>query len=447
MIKVAKFGGSSLADEKQFIKVRQIVKAEPERKFIVVSACGKANDEEHKVTDLLYLCAAHLHYGVSPEPLFILVEEKYRRIARELELDVDLDAEFKEIRSHFTKDIDTDYLVSRGEYLCARLLADYLGARFVDARDFICFQHNNKVDMELSRQKFVELIAAEEKIVVPGFYGALPNGSIRVMSRGGSDITGAIVANLVDADVYENWTDVSGVYVADPRIIANSLSCKRLTYRELRDMSYMGANVLHDDAIFPVREKNIPINIRNTNKPEHPGTMIMASCEEADMKDPPRIITGITGKQNYTIITILKNHSSTMVGFLKDLLSVFEDYNVSIESVPITVDTFSIIVQSQAVASNLYEILNEIKTRFEPDDITVDENVALIGVVGRRMQALPGISGSLLSEFGRNAINIKVINQSADELSIVVGVANDDFSKAIHCIYDRFILAQKENSL
>ena len=443
MIKVVKFGGSSLADEKQFAKVKAIVESKEDRKFIVVSACGKANDEEHKVTDLLYLCAAHLHYGVSPESLFVVVEEKYRRIVNELDLKIDLDEEFARIRRHFSKDIDTDYLVSRGEYLCAKLLSEYLHARFVDAKDFICFQHNNKIDMDASKKKLLKLIDTKEKIVVPGFYGALPNGRIKVMDRGGSDITGAILANLVDADVYENWTDVSGIYVADPRIVNNSLSCKRLTYRELREMSYMGANVLHDDAIFPVKEKNIPINIRNTNKPKHPGTLILADCEKQDQKDPPRIITGIAGKQNYTIITVLKNHASSMVGFLKGLLEIFEEYRVSLESVPITVDSFSFIVSDKALKDHLYEIINEIKNRFDPDEISIDEGVALIAVVGRRMQALPGISGSLLSEFGNHAINIKVISQSADELCILVGVENKDFEKAIRCIYDRFIIAQE----
>ncbi|MCR5096873.1 MAG: aspartate kinase [Erysipelotrichaceae bacterium] len=443
MIKVAKFGGSSLADEHQFEKVKNIVNSEDERKFIVVSACGKANDDEHKVTDLFYLCVAHLHYGVSCESLFRQIEDKYNRIARALDLKLDLNTEFIQIRSHFSKNIDTDYLVSRGEYLTAKLLAEYIGADFVDAKNFICFIHNDEVDIEKSKDKFEEYLYGDKKIVIPGFYGQLPNGNIKVMSRGGSDITGAIIANITDADIYENWTDVSGIYVADPKIIANSLPCKRLTYRELRGMSYMGANVLHDDAIFPVRDKNIPINIRNTNKPDDKGTMIMADTEALDEKDPPRIITGITGKEGYTVITVVKNHSSTLVGFLRELLSVFEEYRVSIESVPITVDTFSIIVQSKAVENCLYEIIEKIRNEFVPDEIRVDEDVALIAVVGRRMKSMPGISGSLLSEFGRNSINIKVINQSADELSIVVGVENRDFDKAIRCIYDRFIREEK----
>ena len=443
MIKVAKFGGSSLADEYQFEKVKKILDSEDERKFVVVSACGKSNEEEHKITDLLYLCAAHLHYGVSCVSLFKQIEDKYNRIAKALNLELDLNKEFIQIRSHFNKNIDTDYLVSRGEYLTAKMLAEYINGEFVDAKDFISFIHNDEVDMEKSRDRFLDYTMIDKKIVVPGFYGQLPNGNIKVMSRGGSDITGAILANIVDADIYENWTDVSGIYVADPRIIKNSLPCKRLTYRELRGMSYMGANVLHDDAIFPVREKNIPINIRNTNRPEDEGTMIMADADMLDEKDPPRIITGITGKPGYTVITVVKNHSSTLVGFLRSLLSVFEEYRVSIESVPITVDTFSIIVQSKAVENCLYEIIDKIRNEFMPDEIKVDEDVALIAVVGRRMKAMPGISGSLLSEFGRNSINIKVINQSADELSIVVGVENRDFEKAIKCIYDGFILEEK----
>lgn len=444
MIKVTKFGGSSLANAGQFKKVKDIVNKEEERKFVVVSACGKANDDEHKVTDLLYLCAAHLQFGVSADSLFSLIEEKYLGIKKELGLSIDLESEFKEIKSKFNKNINTDYLVSRGEYLCAKMMAEYLDAKFIDASEFLYFLYNDEIDIELSKKKFMELIDTDKKIVIPGFYGVLPNGNIKVMKRGGSDISGAIVANIVDADIYENWTDVSGIYVADPRIIKDSYSCPRLTYRELRGMSYMGANVLHDDAIFPVREKNIPINIKNTNKPEHPGTMIMNDCKEYDKKDPPRIITGITGKQGYTIITLVKNHSSTNIGYLRELLSVFEEYRISIESVPITVDTFSFIVETKAIENRLYEILNVIKTKFNPDDIKVEDNVALIAVVGRGMEDKAGISGSLLSEFGNNEINIKVINQSADELSIVVGVDNSDFEKAIHAIYDRFILEEKE---
>ena len=443
MIKVAKFGGSSLADGIQFRKVKDIIDSDKSRKFIVVSACGKKDDSEHKLTDLLYLCDAHLKYGVNPDNIFCQIEDKFYSIRNELGLKLDLDGEFRKIRSHFSKNINTDYLVSRGEYLTARCLAEYIDADFVDAADFLIFDYHNNVDLAQSRKKFLSLINDGRKIVIPGFYGVMANGQIRVMSRGGSDISGSIIANITDADIYENWTDVSGVYVADPRIIKNPLKCARVTYRELRGISYMGANVLHDDAIFPVKEKNIPINIRNTNDPDNEGTLILDDCSELDRNDPPRVITGIAGKEGYIALTIVKSRSSTNIGFLNKLLSVFEDYQVSIESVPITVDTFSFIIAKEAVANTLFEIIARIKREVNPDVIELDENLALIAIVGRGMKAKPGISGSLLSEFGRNEINIKIINQSADELSIVVGVANDDYKKAIECIYDRFVLEEK----
>ena len=281
-------------------------------------------------------------------------------------------------------------------------------------------------------------------VVIPGFYGALPNGTIKIMSRGGSDITGAVIANVVDADMYENWTDVSGFLVADPHIIKNPLHIPCINYNELREMSYMGANVLHDDAVFPVKSKNIPINVRNTNNPEDPGTIILNDCTEMDKKNPPRSITGITGKKNFTVITMTKNHSSTEVGFLRKILSIFENYRISIESVPITVDTFSIIVSSKAIEQSLYEIIAEIKSQLKPDDIHIEDHLALVAVVGRAMKKVPGQSGRLLSEFGRNKINIKVINQSSDELSIVVGVDDKDFEKAIHAIYTKFIMEEEQ---
>lgn len=443
MIKVSKFGGSSLADGNQVKKVKEIIDKDKQRKFIVLSACGKKNDSEHKITDLLYLCDAHLKYGVDPENIFKQIEDKFYSLKNELGLSIDLDKEFKEIRSHFNKNINTDYLVSRGEYLTAKCVAEYLDAKFIDAKDFMCFDYENNIDISLSKEKFLSLIEDDKKIVIPGFYGVLSNGDIKVMSRGGSDITGSIIANIVDADIYENWTDVSGVYVTDPRIIENPIKCKRVTYRELRGLSYMGANVLHDDAIFPVKEKNIPINIRNTNSPDDEGTLILDDCNELDIKDPPGSITGIAGKEGYISITVVKSKASTYIGFLKKLLGIFEDYHISIESVPITVDTFSIIVNKNAIYNVLFEIIARIKKDVNPDEIELDEDLALIAIVGRGMKAKPGISGSLLSEFGKHKINLKIINQSADELSIVVGVGNSDYKAAIKCIYDRFVLEDR----
>lgn len=445
MIKVAKFGGSSVANAEQFRKVKKIIESDPDRKFVVSSACGKESSEDHKVTDLLFLCEAHVRFGVSYEPIFEQIEAKYKRIKKELGLKLDLDKEFASIRSVMKRGMSTDYLVSRGEYLTSKLLAEFLGYDFADAAEVIAFRYDGEVDMDRTRA-LIEARVTDRGLVVPGFYGALPNGVIRIMSRGGSDITGAILANVVDADVYENWTDVSGFLVADPRIVKNPLGIPCINYSELREMSYMGANVLHDDAIFPVKDKNIPINVRNTNDPDNPGTLIMADCSEKDAVNPPHIITGISGRKDFTCITLQKMHSSTEVGFLRKILSIFEEYGVSIESVPTTVDTYSVIAASDLINHCLYDIVGKMKEELKPDDIRIEEHIALIAIVGRAMKDQPGISGRLLSEFGQNQINIKVINQSSYELSIIIGVHNRDFEKSIQCIYDRFIKEEGKNA-
>ncbi len=445
MIKVAKFGGSSVASAEQFRKVKNIVLSDPSRKFVVSSACGKENDEDHKVTDLLYLCEAHVRFGVSYEPIFEQIEQKYRRIHDELNLKMDLESEFRAIRALMKRGMSTDYLVSRGEYLTSKLLAEYIGYDFVDAANVIAFHYDGSIDMERTAHLFEQCIT-NKGVVIPGFYGSMPNGVIRVMSRGGSDITGSVIANIMDADVYENWTDVNGFYVTDPRIVKNPVRIDRINYQELRGMSYMGANVLHDDAVFPVKSKNIPINIRNTNEPENPGTMIMNDCTELDAINPPHTVTGITGKKGFTIITLTRNHAAAEVGFLRKCLSIFEDYHVSIEAVPNTVDTFSVIVSSSAVDSCLYDIVGKIKEELKPDTLRIEDHISLIAVVGRAMKDAPGMSGKLLSEFGANSINIKVINQTSDELTICVGVNDRDFEKAIQCIYDKFVKEEKENN-
>jgi len=443
MIKVTKFGGSSVANAAQFRKVRDIIRSDDSRRFVVVSACGKESGDDHKITDLLYLCQAHIRYGVSWESIFAMIEERYRSIARDLSLKIDLDREFAQIRSLMKKDVSTDYLVSRGEYLTALCMAEYLGYEFVDAADVIAFRYDGTIDMERTGRLLQERCTAGRGIVVPGFYGAFPNGVIKVMSRGGSDITGSVLANVLDADVYENWTDVSGFFVADPRIIHNPVQIPRINYSELREMSYMGANILHDDAVFPVRQKNIPINVRNTNDPDNPGTMILYDCSEQDAVNPPHPITGITGRRDYTVLTVVKSHASGEVGFLRRLLAIFEEYHVSIESVPVTVDTFSVIVSSQAVDRCIYEIASRIREELEPDDLRVEDHLALIAVVGRGMKEQPGMSGRLLSELGHAEVNIKVLSQTADELCIVAGVMNRDFEKAISCIYEKFIAEEK----
>ncbi|MCR5795654.1 MAG: aspartate kinase [Solobacterium sp.] len=445
MITVVKFGGSSVANSAQFKKVKHVIDSDPARKFIVTSACGKESHEDHKITDLLYLCEAHVRFGVSYDSIFALIKDKYYRIKNDLGLEIDLDHEFDLIEKHLEKGVNMDYLVSRGEYLTGRCLAEYLDAEFLDAAEVIAFRYDGTIDTERTQTLLAEKTVRDRRVVIPGFYGAMPNGVIKVMTRGGSDITGSVIANCVDADVYENWTDVSGFMVADPRIIKNPLRIPHITYNELRQMSYMGANVLHDDAVFPVRMKNIAINIRNTNDPDNPGTMIMNDCSELDAKYPPHAVTGITGRKDYTCITLIKSHSSAEVGFLRKLLTIFEEYHVSIESVPVTVDTFSVIVQTKLIEQCLYEIVGRIRKEIRPDELKIEEHIALIAIVGRGMKQVPGMSGRLLSEFGHNKINIKIINQSSDELSIVVGVENRDFEKAIRCIYDKFITEERKS--
>lgn len=443
MIKVAKFGGSSVSNSHQFEKVKKIIEQDFDRRYIVVSACGKAFSNDHKVTDLLYLTHAHMKYGVSYEPIFQMIEQKYNQIKQDLQLTLDLQHEFEMIRQQIKENCSLDYLVSRGEYLTAKLMAEYVGYQFVDAKDCIFFQYDGNIDYEKTKYAIEHLDVHQKGFIIPGFYGSLPSGMIKVMSRGGSDITGAIIANVIDADLYENWTDVSGFYICNPAIVDRPLQIRRITYNELRQMSYMGANVFHDDAVFPVKVKNIPIEVKNTNASDMPGTIIVSDCTEYDLQYPPYAITGITGKKDYTLITVVKSHSSSECGYLRKLLSIFEDYRVSVEFVPGTVDTCTFIVQSEAVNHHLYEIIGKIKQE-EVDDVIVEDEVALVSIVGRAMKQKAGMSGQLLSEFGASKINIKTISQTSDELSIVVGVKNADYQKAIRCIYNRFIKESKE---
>ena len=437
-MKIAKFGGSSLADANQFKKVKAIIESDSERKIVVVSAAGKRFKDDNKITDLLYLCHAHLKYGVSIDSIFNIIKDRYMSIKKELYLKTDLEYEFNLIRDTMSKD-DVDYIVSRGEYICAKLMAEYLNYDFIDAKDFIIFDYNGKVNLEKTKEEFMKLYPGHERIVVPGFYGSINKQKIKIMSRGGSDITGSILADIVDADVYENFTDVSGILCADPRIIDHPKRIERITYSELRELSYMGANVLHDEAIFPVKKKNIPINIRNTNEPDNPGTMILNDCSELDKNDPPHFITGIAGKKDFTSITIYKSGISNQVGVAVKAFNIFEKYKISIENIPCGIDSFSCIVSSSNIQDCLYEILAEIKEELEPDNIRVLDHLSLIAVVGRGMVKKTGISGKIFGELGNNQINIQTISQGADELNILLGVHNDDFEKTIKVIYEKFI--------
>lgn len=437
-MKVVKFGGSSLADAHQFKKVKDIILSDEQRKVIVVSAPGKRFKSDNKITDLLYLCHAHVKYGVSYDTIFNTIKERFEEINEALGLGVDLNKEFKAIKDNISKD-NLDYIVSRGEYLSALLLSKYLGYDFIDARDFISFKYDGSIDFEMTKTRFDSLKLKHRTMVVPGFYGLGVSGRIKIMSRGGSDITGSILADLLDAEIYENFSDVSGILSADPSIIKNPKSIPIITYAELRELSYLGAKVLHEEAIFPVKAKNIPINILNTNHPEDKGTMILHDTYEYDMTHEVSMITGISGKKDFISITVYKSGSSAMVGFIKKALEILEEYKVSVENMPCGIDSFSLIVSKDSVNDILYEMVDEIKKALDTKSVSISEPIALIGIVGRAMVNSPGISGKIFGELGNHNINIETISQGADELNIMVGVKNEDFEKTISVIYERFI--------
>ena len=346
MIKVCKFGGSSLANATQYKKIKSIVESDDTRKVIVASACGKADKNDHKVTDLLYLCLAHKKYGMSYDDILEKIYLKHKAIIDELNISFDLDSEIEKIRCLLEANKNNDEVVASGEFLSSRLLALYLGAEFVDAREVISFKYDGSIDIEDTYKRFMPHLNTNKKIVVPGFYGSLPNGVLRLMSRGGSDITGALLANIFDAKMYENWTDVSGIYVCDPRIINSPKQINIITYSELREMSYMGASVLHDESIYPVKIKNIPINIKNTNKPFDPGTIIVSNVTDQDKVLP---ITGITGRKDFMVMNIVKSNSSSEIGFLKKALDIFEHYKIPVVMVTTGIDSFSIIVDKEDI--------------------------------------------------------------------------------------------------
>ena len=436
MLKVAKFGGSSMADAGQYRKVASIIQADPGRKVVVVSAAGKRFSSDHKLTDLLYLCHAHTQYGVDCGQVFELITSRYLEIRDELGLNLDLEPEFDALKQRLDKKkVSQDELVSRGEYFSAKLMAAYLGYKFVDCADWVFFNMDGTVDRKRSYSALAELFS-EEGIVTPGFYGVMPDGRIRTFSRGGSDITGSLAAAALSADVYENWTDVSGILMADPRIVENPRSISQVTYDELRELSYAGAQVLHPDTIFPVRDKGIPVNIRNTNDPDAPGTMIKESF--TSNSDPDRVITGITGKKDFSIITMFKRGMTNQVGVLRKVLSVLERHDISVDFVPNGIDNVSLVMPTETIAPHLYNILAQIQQEVNPDRLEVLDHISMIAAVGHRMAARPGISGRIFAALGASDINIRVINQGPDELNIIFGVDNKDFAQAIRVLYDSF---------
>lgn len=437
MLKVLKFGGSSMADAVQFAKVKSIVESDESRRVVVVSAAGKRYKDDHKLTDLLYLCHAHLKYGVSCDGVFQMIVDRYTSIRDELHLHVDLESEFTALRRKMDKGISQDELVSRGEYFAAKLMASYLGYEFLDSELWLKFKLDGTVDKDATYEA-LQHTAGGRKVVIPGFYGTMPDGSVKTFTRGGSDITGALAAAALNADVYENWTDVSGFLMADPKIVPNPEPIERITYSELRELSYIGAQVLHEGTIFPVREKNIPLNIRNTNQPDHPGTMIRESFDEVEMMDD-RFITGIAGKKDFSVITITKNGMSSEVGVLRQMLEILEKYQVNVEYLPSGIDSVSLVVASDKAKACLYQMMGDLQKAVKPDSIHVTDNMAIVAAVGRKMAFKPGISGKIFATLGENGINIRMITQGPEELNIIVGVDNKDFASAIRVLYDSFV--------
>ncbi|MBP5445654.1 MAG: aspartate kinase [Acholeplasmatales bacterium] len=434
MVVVVKFGGSSMANAGQFEKVKKIVNANEDRKIVVVSAAGKRNSEDTKLTDLLFLLHAHLKYQVSYSNVMNMIENRFFDIKKELNLKFDLEGELNDLKSKLNKNTNQDFLVSRGEYITAKLMSEYLGYTFVDAKDLIFFNYDGSFNFAKIKEATKEAYQKYGKIIVPGFYGSLPDGNIKLLSRGGSDITGSLLAAAVDAAKYENWTDVSGVLMADPRIVKNPKGINQITYSELRELSYMGASVLHQETVFPVQQANIPINILNTNKADDPGTIIMENCT-----DKTQIITGIAGKKDFTSFTIHRDHISDQVGIVRDALDVFAKYNISIEHVPTGIDNFSVVVATADVEKCMYDLIHDLNERIKGSTVEIDDGIALIAVVGRNMASKPGISGQIFGVLGENGINIKMIAQGARELTIIVGVLNSDFEKTINTIYNHFV--------
>ena len=437
-MKVVKFGGSSMADAGQYRKVRDILMADPERKVVVVSAAGKRFSGDHKLTDLLYLCYAHIQYGVDCSTIFDAIANRYIDIRDDLGLALPIEVDLELLKHRIdAKEISQEELVSRGEYLSAKLMAAYLGFQFIDAADWVKFNMDGTVNEKDSYGALRSQVILGYGVVIPGFYGAMPDGSIHTFSRGGSDITGALAAAALDADVYENWTDVSGILMADPRIVDDPQAIPEVTYDELRELSYSGAQVLHEDSIFPVREKNIPVNIRNTNDPAAPGTMIQAAF--TGDHDPDRFITGITGKKDFSIISLSKRGMSNQVGVLRKVLTVLERHGISVDYVPNGIDNVSVVLPTSSIEKELYTIMAEIKKEAQPDTLDVHHQIAVVAAVGRKMAFRPGISGKIFAALGESGINIRMINQGPDELNIIFGVDNKDFKEAIRVLYNSFV--------
>ena len=435
MRKVVKFGGRSLASAKQFKKVKSIITADKTRCFVIPSAPGKRDSKDTKVTDLLYQCYEAASAGQSYKKILEQIKSRFDDIIEGLELDLNLDFEFKKIEENFIAKAGREYAASRGEYLNGIIMSHYLGFPFVDAADVICFDEEGNFLAEKTNEELQAHLEPMKQAVIPGFYGAKPDGTICTFSRGGSDVTGSLVARALLADMYENWTDVSGFLVADPRIVKNPAQIGTITYRELRELSYMGAGVLHEEAIFPVRKEGIPINIKNTNCPDDPGTMIV----ESTSRKTPYTITGIAGKKGFCSIIIDKALMNTEVGFGRKVLEVLEKYNISFEHIPSGIDTMSVLVHQDEFEENEQAVLAGIHRAVHPDFMDIESDLALIAVVGRGMKSNRGTAARIFAALSHAKINIRMIDQGSSELNIIIGVSNCDFEAAIKAIYDTFV--------
>ena len=438
MKKVVKFGGSSLANAEQFEKVGDIIRSEESRRFVVPSAPGKRFDGDTKVTDLLYSCYDAAAKDGDFEKILEEIKSRYNEIIKGLSLTFSLDEDFQVIKENFKAQIGRDYAASRGEYLNGKVMAAYLGYEFVDAADVIRFDKNGNLDSEKTDKLLGKRLSKCENAVVPGFYGAKEDGTVTTFSRGGSDVTGSLVAKAIKADMYENWTDVSGFLVTDPRIVKDPAVIETITYRELRELSYMGATVLHEDSIFPLRQEGIPIHVLNTNAPQDPGTMIV----ENTCSKPKFTITGIAGKKGFASITVEKSMMNTEIGFGRKVLGVFEDNNLSFEHMPSGIDTMTVFVHQNEFAEKEQQVIAGLHRAVQPDSIDLESDLALIAVVGRGMRRTRGTAGRIFSALAHAHVNVKMIDQGSSELNIIIGVSDGDFENAIRAIYNMFVLVQ-----
>ena len=435
-VKVLKFGGSSVADADQIRKIKAIVESDPQRRYVVVSAPGKRYSGDSKVTDLLFMLWAQIEHNIPYDALLDTIMKRYTSIEDDLGIDAGIKARFDEIRSNIEKGCTESYIVSRGEFLSAVLISKCLGYDFVDAEGKVLFDARGRLLTDETDKALSEALSQHEHAVIPGFYGSsVADGKICLLSRGGSDVTGSLVARAAGASIYENWTDVSGMLMADPRVVDGPKPIRHISYMELRELSYMGASVLHEDAVFPARMSDIPINIRNTNAPEELGTIISKNGDDKS----PEIISGIAGKKGFTVISIYKNMMNKEIGFVRRALAIIEDQHVNFDHIPTGIDSLSMVIESSELEDKLDDILAEFRHQLKPDDITVEDNIALIAVVGLRMHRSLGVAARICSALADSGINIRMLNQGTNEINVIVGVEDEDFEKSTRVIYNEFI--------